>query len=105
MGNFVPFCCPGMQNALKNLAVDDTSLSGRLGRLRSLVDAKTVEFVSARDGAGNVRHWSTSKAPISVVFHSFRLIFGRVIISRNGFEAWTFFSGTRARGTAKLKRR
>ena len=29
----------------------------------------------------------TSKAHISVVFHSFRLNFGRVIISRNGFEA------------------
>ena len=29
----------------------------------------------------------TSKAHISVVFHSFRLISGRVIISRNGFEA------------------
>jgi hypothetical protein len=29
----------------------------------------------------------TSKAPISAVFHSFRLIFGRAIISRNGLEA------------------
>ena len=29
----------------------------------------------------------TSKAHISVVFHSFWLIFGRVIISRNGLEA------------------
>ena len=29
----------------------------------------------------------TSKAHISVVFHSFRLISGRVIISRNGLEA------------------
>ena len=28
----------------------------------------------------------TSKAPFSAVFHSFRLIFGRVIISRNGLE-------------------
>ena len=32
-----------------------------------------------------------SKAPISVVFHSFRLIFGRAIISRNGLEAWVLF--------------
>ena len=30
----------------------------------------------------------TSKAPISVGFHSFWLIFGRAIISRNGLEAW-----------------
>ena len=34
----------------------------------------------------------TSKAPISAVFHSFRLIFGRAIISRNGLEAWMCFS-------------
>ena len=33
-----------------------------------------------------------SKAPISAVFHSFRLIFGRAIISRNGLEAWMLFS-------------
>ena len=30
----------------------------------------------------------TSKAPFSAVFHSFRLILGRAIISRNGLEAW-----------------
>ena len=33
----------------------------------------------------------TSKAPISAVFHSFRLIFGRAIIARNGLEAWMCF--------------
>ena len=33
----------------------------------------------------------TSKAPISAVFHSIRLIFGRAIISRNGLEAWMLF--------------
>ena len=33
----------------------------------------------------------TSKAPFSAVFHSFRLIFGRAIISRNGLEAWMLF--------------
>ena len=33
----------------------------------------------------------TSKVPISAVFHSFRLIFGRAIISRNGLEAWMLF--------------
>ena len=33
----------------------------------------------------------TSKAPISAVFHSFWLIFGRAIISRNGLEAWMLF--------------
>ena len=33
----------------------------------------------------------TSKAPISAIFHSFRLIFGRAIIFRNGIEAWALF--------------
>jgi hypothetical protein len=33
----------------------------------------------------------TSLAPISAVFHSFRLIFGRAIISWNGPEAWMMF--------------
>ena len=33
----------------------------------------------------------TSKAPFSAVFHSFRLIFGRAIISRNCLEAWMLF--------------
>ena len=47
----------------------------------------------------------TSKAHISAVFHSFWLIFGRAIISRNGLEAWMLFFGTRARGTLTLKRR
>ena len=38
-------------------------------------------------GRNRVRRWPTSKALISVVFHSFPLILGRVIISRNGLEA------------------
>ena len=33
----------------------------------------------------------TSKAPLSAVSRSFRLIFGRAIISRNGLEAWMLF--------------
>ena len=35
----------------------------------------------------------TSKPHISAVFHSFWLIFGRAIISRNGLEAWMLFPG------------
>ena len=38
----------------------------------------------------------TSQAHISAVFHSFRLRFGRAIISRNGLEAW-MLSPERAR--------
>ena len=33
----------------------------------------------------------TSKAPLSAIFHSFRLIFGRAIISRSAFDAWMLF--------------
>ena len=33
----------------------------------------------------------TSKAPFSAVFHSFRLLFGRAIISRSGLDAWALF--------------
>ena len=33
----------------------------------------------------------TSKAPISAVFHSFRLIFGRAIIPRSALDAWMLF--------------
>ena len=36
-------------------------------------------------------NFPTSKAHISAVFHSFRLIFGRAIISRNGLEARMLF--------------
>ena len=41
--------------------------------------------------------FQTSKPHISAVFHSFWLIFGRAIISRNGLEAWMFFFPERAR--------
>ena len=45
---------------------------------------KMPDAVLARAGKGC--EFPTSKAHISVVFHSFWLIFGRVIISRNGLE-------------------
>ena len=43
----------------------------------------------ARSGTGQHKRakFPTSKAPISANFHSFRLIFGRAIISRNALEA------------------
>ena len=43
-----------------------------------------AQFLSGQEKGAK---FPTSKAPISVVFHSFRLIFGRGIISRNGLEA------------------
>ena len=47
----------------------------------------------------------TSKAHISAVFHSFRLIFGRAISSWSALEAWALFRNARARGIPTLKRR
>ena len=44
-----------------------------------------------RPGQHKRAKFPTSKAPISAFFHSFRLIFGRAIISRNGLEAWMLF--------------
>ena len=40
-----------------------------------------------RSGQDKRAKFQTSKAPISAVFHSFRLIFGRAIISRSALEA------------------
>ena len=52
-------------------------------------------------GRKSVRHWrQLQKAPISVVSHSFRLIFRRAIVARSDLEAWMFFSwNARARNT------
>jgi len=47
------------------------------------------EISKARSGAG--KGCETSKALLSAVFHSFRLVFGRAIISRSGLEAWMLF--------------
>ncbi|KAH8057642.1 hypothetical protein JL722_6730 [Aureococcus anophagefferens] len=46
----------------------------------------------------------TSKAPISPVFQSFRLMFGRAIIPRNGLDAWMGFPGTRASKRRRISR-
>ena len=57
------------------------------------IEAKIEERVGLRSRAGQDKRakFPTSKAHISAVFHSFRLIFGRAIISRNGLEAWMLF--------------
>ena len=50
-----------------------------------------------RAGQEKGAKFPTSKAPISVVFRSFRLTFGRAIISRSALDAWMLFSPERAR--------
>jgi hypothetical protein len=60
---------PEAAEALLGLGAADTSRPGRQKRAKC----------------------PTSKAPISAGFHSFRLIFGRAIISRSGLDAWALF--------------
>jgi len=54
-------------------------------------DAERRRRVALASGQEKRAKFPTSKAPISAVFHSFRLIFGRAIISWNGLEAWMLF--------------
>ena len=65
-----------------------------------VLDASEGEVCGAasacRPGQDKRAKFPTSKAPFSAVFHSFRLIFGRAIISRNDLEAW-MLSPERAR--------
>ena len=65
----------------------------RVAVLRALAEAP-VDLEAARaaaPGQDKRAKFPTSKAPSSAGFHSFRLIFGRAIISRNGLEAWMLF--------------
>jgi len=55
------------------------------------VDYECRALLRSRPGQDKRAKFPTSKAPISAVFHSFRLIFGRAIISWNGLEAWMLF--------------
>jgi hypothetical protein len=65
----------------------DASLT--VGDLKIILESETT--VPPEPGQEKRAKFPTSKAPISAVFHSFRLIFGRAIISRNGLEAWMLF--------------
>ena len=97
----------------KHLAPDDPSAFIVCTPAASLVlragsaadrDAWVDAIASCLPGQHKRAKFPTSKAHISAVFHSFRLIFGRAIISWNGLEAWVCFPVTRARGTLTLKR-
>ena len=66
-------------------------------------DARDEGLERARPGQEKSAKFPTSKAPLSVVFHSFRLILGRAIISRSALDARMLFP-ERARGTLMLKR-
>ena len=59
------------------------------------VEAQALDALGPRLPGGPGREkgakFPTSKAPLSAVFRSFRLIFGRAIIPRSGLEAWMLF--------------
>jgi hypothetical protein len=58
-----------------------------------LLVALLDQLFACRSGQDKRAKFPTSKAPFSAVFHSFRLIFGQAIISRNGLDAWMLFPG------------
>ena len=68
------------------LNVEANAARGRRGK--SCADPwERVDVYRCSPGQDKRAKFPTSKAPFSAVFHSFRLIFGRAIISRNGLEA------------------
>ena len=60
---------------------------------RGLGVARDFHLAKRHSGQQKRAKFPTSKAHISAIFHSFRLIFGRAIISWNGLEAWMLFPG------------
>ena len=59
----------------------------RLEHLGVVVPAGKARGQTSAPGREKSANFPTSKAPLSAGFHSFRLIFGRAIIPRNGLEA------------------
>ena len=58
---------------------------------KNAMKQEKLEHSMSRPGQEKRANFPTSKAHISAVFHSFWLISGRTIISRNGLEAWMLF--------------
>ena len=90
-----------MMSGVTGVAVATATKRAPLGCLQLIetLESRTAavfvgERVACSLGTGQEKRakFPTSKAPISAVFHSFRLIFGRAIISRNGLEAWALIT-------------
>ena len=92
LGVAVAAVCCGGQHAAVLTAAGEVYTWGRggFGRLGH-GDAHSLKAPRLVPGQQKRATFPTSKAHISAVFHSFRLIFGRAIISRNGLEAWMSF--------------
>ena len=61
---------------------------GSLGCVKTIGYFQQYAFFAGRETGAT---FPTSKAPLSVAFHSFRLIFGRAIISRSALDARMLF--------------
>ena len=79
---------PPVGAAVRLRATDGPNRMPGLKPSTTMVFGKIAEY---DPGQHKRAKFPTSKAPISAIFHSFRLIFGRAIISRNNLEAWMFF--------------
>ena len=62
-----------------------------LGLALELAPLRGLGLLAREPGQEKGAKFPTSKAPISVVSRSFRLILGRAIISRSALEAWVLF--------------
>ena len=77
--------------ALPTLAVEVHAFEAPLALPRRTRPGDERLLAPLDSGQEKRAKFPTSKAPISAIFHSIRLIFGRAIISRNGLEAWMCF--------------
>jgi hypothetical protein len=73
-------------------AVAALQVSGAFAGHGSAAERLTDVLLELGPGRDKSATFPTSKAPLSAGFHSFRLIFGRAIISRNDLDAWRFSS-------------
>ena len=78
---------PAGRSRLEPVGVIVCAMLMAVGSLGVIYDAGG----SVVEGATRGGKIPTSKAPSSVVFHSFRLILGRAVVSRDGLEAWMLF--------------
>ena len=77
----------GEGSGVRVARVREASLRSLRGGGAAAVAEGVLAVVKSMAGQEKRAKFQTSKAPLSAVCHSFWLIFGRAIISRNGLEA------------------
>ena len=91
--SYVQIYCEALLDLLDPSSAGNLSIRERPAHAGGGVFVEGLARVPAESAAGQHERatFPTSKAPISAVFHSFWLILGRAIASRNGLEAWMLF--------------